>query len=90
MNKEFDIDSLVGKMDFNSNMLCDIGNGLMLTNREIEVLNRWNIDYKNCLTLKEIIFKIEDIIEDSDYDIEELDYISSSIAERDYYQNTNK
>lgn len=90
MNKEFDINKIVSDMDFSSNMLLDIGNGIMLTNREVEVLNKCGIDYKNCISLKEILYKIEDAIENEKYDVEELDYISSTIAERDYYQNTNK
>ena len=71
MDKEFDIDSLVGQMDFESNKFN-------------------NINYKNCTTLKEIIFQIEDLIQDMDIVEEDLDYISGTISERDYYQNTNK
>lgn len=89
MDKEFDIDSLVGQIDFESNKFNNI-NGLMLTNREVEVLDRYNINYKSCTTLKEIIFQIEDLIQDMDIVEEDLDYISGTISERDYYQNTNK
>ena len=89
MNKEFDIDRLVGEIDFEANMFNNI-NGLMLTNREVEVLDRYNINYKSCTTLKEIIFQIEDLIQDMDIVEEDLDYISGTISERDYYQNTNK
>lgn len=89
MDREFDIDRLVGEMDFESNKFNNI-NGLMLTNREVEVLDRYNINYKNCTTLKEIIFQIEDLIQDMDIVEEDLDYISGTISERDYYQNTNK
>lgn len=89
MDKEFDIDSLVGQMDFESNKFNNI-NGLMLTNREVEVLDRYNINYKSCTTLKEIIFQIEDLIQDMDIVEDDLDYISGTISERDYYQNTNK
>ena len=88
MDKEFDIDSLVGQIDFESNKFNNI-NGLMLTNREVEVLDRYKINYKKCTSLKEIIFEIEDIIQDMDIVDEDLDYISSTIGERDYYQNTN-
>lgn len=85
---DFDIDSIVSNLDFKSNSLNNV-NGLLLTNKEIEVLNRYEINYKSCITLKEVIRKIEDLIEEVD-DIEELDSISQSISERDYYQNTNK
>lgn len=89
MDKEFDIDSLIGQIDFEANKFNNI-NGLMLTNREVEVLERYNINYKSCTTLKEIIFQIEDLIQDMDIVEEDLDYISGTISERDYYQNTNK
>lgn len=89
MDKEYDIDSLVSNLDFNSNKFNSI-NGMMLTNREVEVLDRYKINYKNCHNLKEIIFEIEEIINDMDIVDEDLEYISSTISERDYYQNTNK
>lgn len=90
MNKEYDIDSLLSNLDFNSGKFVDIGKGLMLTNREVDILNQYKIDYKKCNSLKEIIFEIESVIDDMDIIDEELDSICSSISERDYYQNTNK
>lgn len=87
---EYDIDKLVGEMDFSSNQLQTVGKNLMLTNHEIEVLNRYKIDYLKCNTLKEVLFEVEDLLQDMDIVEEDLDSISQSISERDYYQNTNK
>lgn len=87
--REYDIDTLVGEMDFNSNSLQKVG-CLMLTNKEISVLDRYDINYKNCKSLKEVLFLLEDVISDMDIVDDELDNVSQSIAERDYYQNTNK
>lgn len=87
---EYDINKLVRDIDFTSNSLVDVGNGIMLTNREIEILDNYKINYKNSRSLSEIIFQIEEIIIGMDIVDEELDYVSSSIAERDYYENTNK
>lgn len=84
---EYDIDSIIDDLDFKSNSINDM-NGLLLTNKEIEVLERYDIDYKSCSSLKDIIYIIEDIL--SEEEIEELDLISQSISERDYYLNTNK
>ncbi len=64
-------------------------NGLMLTKKEINILNKYNIDYQKCKSLKEVLYEIEKVI-DFLGDIEQLDSISETIAERDYYQNTNK
>ena len=87
--EEYDIEGIVSKIDFNSNSFQNI-NGMMLTNHEIEVLDRYKIPYKNCNNLKEIIFEIEEVLDDMDIVDDDLDYISSTISERDYYQNTNK
>ena len=89
MGKEYDIDDIVSNIDFNSGSFQNV-NGMMLTNHEIEVLDRYKIPYQKCSNLKEIIFEIEEILDDMDIVDEDLDYISSTIAERDYYQNTNK
>ena len=80
----------ISEIDFNANKYNYIGNGILLTNREIDILNKYKINYKKCNSLKEILFEVEDILNDMDIVDEELDYISSTIAERDYYQNTNK
>ncbi len=89
MEKEIDIENLVNQLDFETNSFNNI-NGLMLTNREILVLDKYKINYKNCKSLKEIIFEVEEILNDMDIVDEELDFIAMSISERDYYQNTNK
>ncbi len=90
MKNEYDIDSIISSLDFKSNELVKVSKNILLTNREIDILDRYKIDYKKCNSLKEIIFEIENILEDMDIIDEELDYISSTISERDYYQNTNK
>jgi len=62
-------------------------NGLILSNKEIEVLDRYNIDYKSCSSMKDLLFLI-----DEELDIEEnseLEEISISISDRDYYMNNN-
>ena len=87
---EYDIESLVGDLDFSSNHFQTVGKNLMLTNHEIEVLNRYKIDYLKCNSLKEVLFEVEELIGDMDIVEEDLDSISQSISERDYYQNTNK
>ena len=84
-----DIDNFISNI-INDNSYEDIGNGIMLTNREIEVLKRYDIDYKSSNNLKELIFKIEDILNDTDIVFEDLEEVQMSISERDYYENTNK
>ncbi len=89
MKEEFDIDSISSSLDFESNSLVECGKGIYLTNYEISVLDRYGINYKKCTNLKEILYYIEDILNENST-IEELESISLSISERDYYLNTNK
>ena len=80
------IKEISNNLDFD--LLEDIGNGIFLTKKEIEILDRYNINYKSKTSLKSILFEIEDILHNED--IEELDLISESIAERVYYNDINK
>ena len=86
---EFDIDKLIGEMDFSKNSINDCGNGIYLTNFEIDTMKKYHINYLNCISMKDIIFLIEEILNE-DSSLDDLENISKSISERDYYLNTNK
>lgn len=88
---EYNIEKLVGEIDFSLGKLNYISDTYALTNREIEVLNKYDIDYKSCVSLKDVLNRIEDVFyTDDDLELDDLEEVSLSIAERDYYQNTNK
>ena len=71
-------------MDF----LKDIGNGIYLKESEEKILNRYEIDYKNCSNINDLIFKIEEYLNEQEN--EELEQISLRLSEFNYYHNTNK
>ena len=50
--KDYDIEKLVSNLDFESGKLTYIGKGMYLTNREVQVLDSYNIEYKKCNSLK--------------------------------------
>lgn len=85
--KEYNINELLNDIDFNKNKLVKINEKLYLTNYQIEVLNKYEIDFQN-LNLSSIIFLGEEILEEDDYD--DLDEVIRELAERNYYENTNK
>lgn len=66
--KNYNINELLNEVDFESNKLVKINNKLYLTNYQIEILNKYNIDYKNLSNLSSIIFVAEEILEEDDYD----------------------
>ena len=79
----------IGKgLDFQSGSFVDV-NGLMLTNKELQTLDNYEIPYTNCKSLKEIVYSVEDALLDYEEDENLLD-LSYAISERDYYLNTNK
>ncbi|MCI6899585.1 MAG: hypothetical protein MR846_03225 [Tenericutes bacterium] len=88
---EYNIDEIISSLDFKSSKLNNLSNGLVLTNNEIDVLNKYNIKYKSCSSLKEVLMLIDEKFNYEEVDNpDELDSVSASIAERDYYQNSNK
>ena len=76
------------KIDLDSFMNIDNGNGILLTKYELEVLSRYDINPKNYPSIKELIFDIEDILEEA-YD-EELEDILIKLDEIHYYKDVNK
>jgi hypothetical protein len=63
-------------------------NNIVLTGEQVDILNEYNIDYTKCRSITELINLIERNIDDDNY--EDLDWVSQSLAEFNYYHNTNK
>jgi len=63
-------------------------NNIILTGEQVDILNEYNIDYTKCSSITELINLIERNIDDDNYD--DLDWVSQSLAEFNYYHNTNK
>lgn len=73
----------------NKYMHNEIKKGIYLSEYQCEILNKYNINPKNCASIEEIIFFIDEILED-EIDAEDLENISREISEFNYYANTNK
>jgi len=72
----------------NSLNLNRINDKLYLTNKEIEVLEKYDIEYHT--SINDLLFKIDEILNDADGEYPDLEEVSNSIAEFNYYHNTNK
>lgn len=66
----------------------EIKKGMYLSDYQISILSMYGIDAYECSSIEEILFLIDEILEEED--IEELDVVSKEIAEFNYYANTNK
>lgn len=77
--------------DIQKNMLKNLDNGLLLSDVHIEILEHYGFDYKNYASIKELIYDIEEFLnEEGDSDCGDLDWVSADLSERSYYNNTNK
>lgn len=87
MNKE--INDILNNINFENNKLIKINENLYLTNNQIDILKRYNIDYETSNSLRDLMIKIEDIL-DYEEDIPELEELLDKLSERNYYEFTNK
>jgi hypothetical protein len=86
--EEFDINSIISDINFEEDFIGYINGDIVLSNKEMEVLKRNEINYEEYDTVSRLLTDIDELLLDSDD--EELEEISQSISERNYYINTNK
>lgn len=87
MNEE--IKNILNNIDFNNNKLIKINDNLYLTNNQIDILKRYKIDYETSNSLRDLMIKIENIL-DYEEEIPELVDLLDKLSERNYYEFTNK
>ena len=87
--KKLDIDSLTKDVYNDKSMIKMRGNGIYLSDNQIEVLKRYDIDYKKYISLNSLIFEIEEILNE-EVDASDLEEVSSRLSELNYYNNTEK
>ena len=69
-------------------MNIDDGNGILLSKYELELLLKYDIDYRNYSDIESLLKEIDDILE-NDY-IEELEDIVIKLEEQHYYKDIKK
>ena len=82
------MDEYIKNLEVDKDFMHDVGNGIMLNNKEEEILKRACINYKACSSLSDLLFQIEDYL--IDFEDDELEMLSSRLSEFNYYNNTNK
>jgi len=87
MNKEL-IDR-IDKEAHDSLELTKINDNLYLSKKQIDVLDRYDIEYKS-KSIDSLMFEIDEILNDSYDELLDLEDIASEISEFNYYHNTKK
>lgn len=69
-------------------MMKKLPNGLKLSQEQIDILESYNINYKRCKSLNELIYKISIVYDNTNDDV--LSNLLDVLSERDYYENYPK
>ena len=64
-------------------------NDIYLSDSDIKVLEKYEINYLNYSNMKELLFDLEEIL-NNNYVDNDLDELSIKLAEYNYYFRTNK
>ena len=66
-----------------------IKNDIYLSDDDIRILKKYEIDYQSYLTMKDLLFEIETILNNIEVD-EDLEELSLKLSEYNYHFRTNK
>lgn len=86
-NKDFE--NYIKSIDITKSFLKRRNNGILLSDEEVAVLERYNINYEKCVDTKSLIFEIEECLNEEN-DAEDLENLSSRLSEFSYYNETRK
>jgi len=65
-------------------------NNIYISEEQKEILDRYDIDVKKYLNISELIYDIEECLNNSIEELDDLEWVSQTISEYNYYNNTNK
>ena len=85
---EVSVDDAIKFSNYQELLLNRRENGMLLSDYQVAVLNRNGIDYKRFNNVRELLFEIENCLDD--YFDDELDLVSSQLSEYIYYNDTKK
>ena len=61
-----EIEELVGLKEYDKNFLKSRKNGLLLTDNQVETLERYNIDAGKCSSMTELMYMIDETLDGYD------------------------
>lgn len=89
-NEEVNIENLITE-DLHKNFHNKYGNDIYLTDKEKDVLERYDFNIDTYSNIGDLIFDITEYVDDnSDLELDDLEDVLDSLTEFNYYHNTNK
>lgn len=65
-------------------------NNIYISDEQISILKKYNLDINNYSNVKDLIFDIENILNDSFESLDDLEWVSATLSDYNYYYNVNK
>lgn len=63
---------------------------IYITDEQVDILKSYGIDVNNYVSINELIYDIEIYLNDSNIELDDLEWVSQSLSECNYYNNVNK
>lgn len=65
-------------------------NNIYISDEQSNILKQYGIDVEKYNDIKELIYDIEEYLNDSNMELDDLEWVSQTLSEYNYYNNTNK
>lgn len=65
-------------------------NNIYISDEQINILKNYDINIEKYMNFNELIYDIEQCLNDSYEELEDLEWVSQTLSEYNYYNNTNK
>jgi len=86
--KEISVDEAINFANYDNLLIKHRNNGILLSDYQVNVLNRNGFNFNEYNSMQELLFEIENYLNEEYND--ELDLVSNQIAELIYYRDTKK
>ena len=74
----------------NDNKFLKQYNNVYISEEQKNILDKYNINVYNYSSISSLIYDIEELLNNSIEELEDLEWVSQTISEYNYYNNTNK
>jgi len=82
---------MVEMEDYRKYLSIDNGKGILISKNDASILDMYNIDYYNCKSIKDLIFIINNYIDDNyDCELDDLEDVLNHLSEMHYYNEVKK
>lgn len=65
-------------------------NNIYISEEQVNILKKYDINIEKYININELIYDIEQCLNDSYEELDDLEWVSQTLSEYNYYNNTNK